>query len=619
MPDQNNTEHPSLMPAMAAPAASGADPFANLAFCAPFEHPMLGMALVTLDGRWLKVNRALCQMLGYSETDLLTTSLPSVTHAEDVENDLWSLSRLDAGQIDHYVVEKRLFHRTGQTVWALLVVSMIRDPHTNSAYCAIQFEDVTDRKRAEEFLRESEARFRALADSAPVLIWMTGPDDGCEYFNRGWLEFTGRALHQELGDGWAEGLHPEDRKRVLVTCQKARLEHDRFELEFRLRRHDGEYRWLMAAGVPRLNSDGFAGYIGSCLDITDRKQSQIELQRLLTASDEAQAQLAEQARRLHRLAEADPLTGVLNRRSFHEHFEREWSRAERHPRPLSCIMLDVDFFKKINDTHGHAAGDAVLRHIAAVLTEACRPSDRVCRYGGEEFCIMVPETDEAGAAALAERIRIMLVTSPVELGDQLGQTCLTITASFGVAERLGDDDDVESIIERADQALHIAKHSGRNRVMMYHASDMHAEIAMIGNPARILSELTVGELVTPTPCIDCDDTIANAVTCLLENDIGSAPVVSSQGKLVGFISERDLMVLQVTPDSWQRPVGEVMKRNVVTYEANVSAQQVYQFLCRVSLHRVVVVQDGRPLGIISPSSLLVALRDRMENEAPAAL
>jgi PAS domain S-box-containing protein len=151
--------------------------------------------------------------------------------------------------------------------------------------------DITDRKMAEQQLRESEERFRLVANTAPVMIWMAGTDRKCSYVNKTWLDFTGRTLEQELGDDWAGGLHPDDSSHSLQTYEEAFDRRESFELQYRLRRHDGEYRWVLDNGVPRFNPDGtFAGYIGSCIDITERKLAEESLatmgRRLIEAHEE---------------------------------------------------------------------------------------------------------------------------------------------------------------------------------------------------------------------------------------------------------------------------------------------------------------------------------------------
>ncbi len=139
------------------------------------------------------------------------------------------------------------------------------------ATCAIST-DITDRKRVEFALKESESRFRTMADTAPVLIWMSDSEKNCTFVNQGWLEFTGRTLEQELGNGWIENIHPDDMARCLPICQDAFQHRTPLDMEFRLRRHDGEYCWMVDRGVPRFGSDGtFLGFIGTCHDVSQQK------------------------------------------------------------------------------------------------------------------------------------------------------------------------------------------------------------------------------------------------------------------------------------------------------------------------------------------------------------
>src|SRR5262249_55605142 len=156
-------------------------------------------------------------------------------------------------------------------------------------------------KRAEAVLRESEQRFRLVANTAPVMIWMAGVDKLCTYFNRPWLEFSGRSLEEELGNGWTEGVHPEDLHQCLDTYTHAFDQRESFQIQYRLRRSDGEYRRILDSGVPRFDAEGsFAGYIGSAIDITESKLAEATLsmvsRKLIEAHEEERAWLA---RELH--------------------------------------------------------------------------------------------------------------------------------------------------------------------------------------------------------------------------------------------------------------------------------------------------------------------------------
>jgi PAS domain S-box-containing protein len=227
---------------------------------------------------------------------------------EDVENDpafrpLWSIARQSGYRA---VVSTPLI--TGEGNLLGMLSTHFRSPHrpTQESLRRLdlyvrQAAGFVQRCQAERAMRESEERFRLLTNTAPVMIWMSGVDKACTYVNQRFLEFTGRPLEAVLGNGWAEAIHPEDRERSWDVYAGASEQNEPFHMEYRLRRHDGEYRWILGSGVPRFNSDGsYVGHIGSAIDVTERKLAEEALstvsQRLIEAQEEERTRIA---RELH--------------------------------------------------------------------------------------------------------------------------------------------------------------------------------------------------------------------------------------------------------------------------------------------------------------------------------
>jgi PAS domain S-box-containing protein len=225
------------------------------------EHPDLIVLDVRLpDGSGFEIARGL-------KTDPLTADIPVLLISASFTSPNERARGLDAGA-DGY-----LTHPVEPPVLLATIRALLRG------------------RAAERAMRESEARFRAMADSAPVMIWLSGVDGNAEWFGRSWLEFTGRTLEEQVGDQWMSVIHPEDVDRALATFRTHSDTRESFRVELRVRRHDGAYRWVLSTGVPRIDDVGrFAGYIGSCLDITDRKEGEIERERLLLRERTARAE-----------------------------------------------------------------------------------------------------------------------------------------------------------------------------------------------------------------------------------------------------------------------------------------------------------------------------------------
>jgi diguanylate cyclase (GGDEF)-like protein len=190
---------------------------------------------------------------------------------------------------------------------------------------------------------------------------------------------------------------------------------------------------------------------------------QLELETQTKASEEKAMRFGADLHALRALADTDGLTGLLNRRAFLPFAEDALSYYKRYQRQFSILMFDIDHFKRVNDTYGHAAGDEVIRAVGALISDEIRSTDKVARFGGEEFVVLLRETDEHLAATLADRLRRKISELSVTSG---GQT-LNFTTSIGCAMSDDSSRDVEDVIQRADKALYAAKSAGRNSVAVY--------------------------------------------------------------------------------------------------------------------------------------------------------
>lgn len=421
-------------------------------------------------------------------------------------------------------------------------------------------------------LLESQARLQKAHDfylkvleNFPALIWRAGLDAKCNYFNNTWLGFTGRPLAQEMGDGWTEGVHPDDLQDCITIYMDNFKARQAFSMEYRLRRHDGEYRWIIDMGHPLNDLEGeFSGYLGACFDVTERHQAAEQLsltasvflharEGIITADpngkivdvnqaftlitgfsrDEAIGQnpsmlgagqqsaafyqamwqelkqvgqwhgellnrkksgeifvemltisavvnsagelrnyvgifsditiQKEHEQRLEKLAHFDPLTNLPNRALLNDRLDMSIAMAARNKTLLAVCMLDLDGFKAVNDNYGHAAGDQLLIEFSRRIQLVLRDTDTLSRLGGDEFVILLNnlETLEQGM----EVIRRVLCEASHSY--EIDGDTLAISASVGVTVFPDDGVDPDLLMRHADQAMYIAKQSGRNRYFLF--------------------------------------------------------------------------------------------------------------------------------------------------------
>ncbi len=339
-----------------------------------FKEAAMGIAIVDVRGRIVEHNHQLEAMLGYSGNEIVGKHFTAFSHHEDLAPDLLMHKELLARKCDSYRQALRCIRKDGDIVWGLLAVSLIRDRAGSPLYAIRIIEDITDRKHAEESIVKSRNFFLTLIDELPNPIRRTDANGKCDYFNKTWLNFTGKTMAQELGEGWIQGVHQEDRERLLKGFRGSFASRSPYTREYRLAAGNGEFRWVSEFGRPFNDIDGkFAGYISSCYDVHDRKNYEETLRSVSVTDDQ---------------------TGLLNRRGFFALAERQLKIISRTKKGALLFYADLDRLKEVNDTLGHPAGDAAIVETAAVLKKIFRESDIIARLGGDEFAALLLENTE---------------------------------------------------------------------------------------------------------------------------------------------------------------------------------------------------------------------------------
>ena len=417
--------HDSLPPGLLEHMPNG------VAYCQLLREPDQG-----LNFRYLYTNPAFHHLTGLGEVSgkLLSEVIPGFSETDT--GFLAGCARVaDGGQPEPFEV--------CVSAWQHWFSGVLYGPQPG--YFVVVFGAVTERKKVDTALEETITQLRFVLDGSELGFWDWDIVSGRVERNARWAEILGYTYDelQQTTQQWSDFVHPDDQERAWVSIfEVVEGRSAAHKLEYRMRHKDGSFRWILdQAKVMQRDEQGRATRMcGTHTDITERKLLEQELWR--------------QAR-------VDYLTGVSNRRYFMERAEQEVHRCVRYGGHLSLLMLDIDHFKQINDRYGHKIGDLVLKALTQVCATTLRDIDVVGRMGGEEFAVLLPETDSQVALNAAERLRLAVDHVKVPLADGLP---VKFSISIGVSSLLSVDDNIDVLLNRADRALYAAKNGGRNTV-----------------------------------------------------------------------------------------------------------------------------------------------------------
>lgn len=411
------------------------------------------MFLIDPFDRVLTVNYAALELLDYREDEIIGNGIGKVLKRNhDKAGDFWSDSE-DPDSMGECELEAFLMAREGCRIPVSLSDSKIRDRFGRILGSVIIARDITDRIRAEKAVRESENRLRVIMESVQAGIVIIDPDTHkIVEVNAVAASMIGAPREEIVGSVCHRFICPAECGKCPITDLHKHVDKS----ERMLLTASGEERSILKS-VTTVMLGGKQRLLESCVDITDRKRMEGQLSESLGEKDRL-------VQALNELANRDDLTGLYNHRAFHSLLADELSRSERFNRPVSLLMIDIDHFKRVNDVYGHLTGDTILYELGALLQTEARAIDRICRYGGEELTVILPEADSQAAFTMAERLRLVVENKVFDTTDD---SRLHITISIGVATLPADADGMQSLISAADSAMYIAKKRGRNRVVSH--------------------------------------------------------------------------------------------------------------------------------------------------------
>jgi diguanylate cyclase (GGDEF)-like protein/PAS domain S-box-containing protein len=399
---------------------------------------------ITSDARIVDVNAAACRSLCYTRAELLTLSVADVDLYYD--QSVWPGHFAELREKGTITLESVQRGKDGRQFPVEVVANYVSfgDQERDCAFVR----DISKRKQAETELKITHERLELAISGGDLGFWDWQITNGEVLYSERWYSMLGYSKEElnPMLDGWVNLIHPDDENAVkasLDTHLKGKTQA--YECEHRVRHKNGHWIWLHDRGkVVEWDKEGVpVRAVGTYFDITKRKMAELELEKL---------------------AQVDSLTGLANRRHFMIQAEQELSRSVRYGGSMSLFMVDIDRFKDVNDTYGHQIGDLVLQRLGGVFLETLRDIDRVGRVGGEEFAVVLPQTDGAHAIEVAERLRQHVEASEVALDRGVP---LHFTISVGVTTLADTRANIDTLLAQADQALYKAKHLGRNQVCVH--------------------------------------------------------------------------------------------------------------------------------------------------------
>ncbi|OUS31258.1 hypothetical protein A9Q99_04480 [Gammaproteobacteria bacterium 45_16_T64] len=331
-------------------------------------------------------------------------------------------------------------------------------------------------------LQSSEERFRTLTAASPVGVFQTDNEGNHIYVNDRWREITGIFEFEITFNGWIKALHPEERFNVIRRWKETIKNAKEFKMEYRLLRESGETTTILCHAKPLTLNDECTGFLGSISDMSELKSAQSQLEQM---------------------ALYDPLTKLSNRHLFRNRLEKAIKQSQRSHHKLALLFLDIDHFKRINDTLGHDQGDELLRAIAHRLRFCTRPTDTIARLGGDEFTILIPEMEQTQQADTIARKVLDVLKVPIRL---VGQEVI-ISSSIGITIGPEGNEDASALMKNADLAMYKAKEAGRDNYQFFSA-DMNTVIReqlKIENELRLALQNDEFELYyQPKVKLDCN-------------------------------------------------------------------------------------------------------------------